>query len=208
MEIGKQIKARRAEFNLTQDELAKKLNVGRTTVANWEQGRNYPDIQTIVELSNILDISLDALLRPESAIVKEITRDTKIRKKQTRKIIILSAIIAMLVFFGLFGAYKNYEYQDISLPNQINSIHRIDNKLNIKTNLPFYRSLSSSLIESGEKKNIIKIVLTSKLDFTMKNKELLTVNLNDFKNEIDINRVNEVHFICNDTVVKAMKIEP
>lgn len=86
MEIGKQIKARRAEFNLTQDELAKKLNVGRTTVANWEQGRNYPDIQTIVELSNILDISLDALLRPESAIVKEITRDTKIRKSRPGKL--------------------------------------------------------------------------------------------------------------------------
>ena len=38
MEIGAQIKARRQELNMTQERLANKLNVGRSTVSNWETG--------------------------------------------------------------------------------------------------------------------------------------------------------------------------
>ena len=62
MEIGAQIKARRQELNMTQEMLANKLNVGRSTVSNWEIGRNYPDLQLIVSISDVLNLSLDTLL--------------------------------------------------------------------------------------------------------------------------------------------------
>ena len=70
MEIGTQIKMRRQELNMTQEMLAKELNVGRTTVSNWESGRNYPDLQLIVSISNVLNISLDTLLGKESECEK------------------------------------------------------------------------------------------------------------------------------------------
>lgn len=50
MHIGKQIKEKRLELNMTQNELAEALNVSRSTVSNWEIERNYPDIQLIVSL--------------------------------------------------------------------------------------------------------------------------------------------------------------
>jgi transcriptional regulator with XRE-family HTH domain len=58
-EIGKRIRDLRKEKNLTQQELSEKLNVSRSAVANWEGGRNYPDLDSIISLSDLLDISLD-----------------------------------------------------------------------------------------------------------------------------------------------------
>ena len=100
MEIGNQIKERRLELKLTQEGLANKLNVARSTVSNWEIGRNYPDIQLIVLISNELELSLDKLLKEKSTVVKEIARDTQVRKSQSRKIKILSATIVLLVLAG------------------------------------------------------------------------------------------------------------
>lgn len=48
---------------MTQDELASILDVVRTTISNWELGRSYPDLQMIVKISNVLDFSLDQLLK-------------------------------------------------------------------------------------------------------------------------------------------------
>jgi len=81
MNIGNEIKTRRKELNLTQEELAKKLNVSRTAVSNWEQQRNYPDIELLVTISDKLDISLDKLLRGDSKMVKELSFDYKKKKK-------------------------------------------------------------------------------------------------------------------------------
>ena len=59
MYIGDQIKQKRKELNMTQEDLAKQLNVSRSTISNWEINRNYPDINSIVSLSTILEIPLD-----------------------------------------------------------------------------------------------------------------------------------------------------
>ena len=40
-------------MNLTQADLAEQLNVSRSAISNWEIGRNYPDIQTIIDISNL-----------------------------------------------------------------------------------------------------------------------------------------------------------
>lgn len=40
MDIGKRIRSRRMEMNMTQDELAEKLLVSRPAVSNWETGKN------------------------------------------------------------------------------------------------------------------------------------------------------------------------
>ena len=141
MEIGAQIKARRQELNMTQEMLANKLNVGRSTVSNWEIGRNYPDLQLIVSISDVLNLSLDTLLGKESEVVKDIARDTNIRKSQSRKIKILSALLIVVILAGLFGIYKVVEYRDISSPEQILSLQAYEDRLVITTDLPFYRSV-------------------------------------------------------------------
>lgn len=56
--IGETIKEIRLKNNLTQQELGDKLFVSDKTISSWESGRTLPDINTIIEISRILDISL------------------------------------------------------------------------------------------------------------------------------------------------------
>ena len=57
MEIGNQIRKYRTSLNLSQDELADRIYVTRQTISNWENNRNYPDIRSLVLLSNVFGVS-------------------------------------------------------------------------------------------------------------------------------------------------------
>lgn len=48
MDLGKKIMTMRNEKNLSQEQLAEKLNVTRQTISNWENGKFYPDIDSLV----------------------------------------------------------------------------------------------------------------------------------------------------------------
>lgn len=62
LEFGKRISDLRNEKKLTQLELAEKLNVSTQAVSKWETGVGFPDIQTIPQISHILDTTTDYLL--------------------------------------------------------------------------------------------------------------------------------------------------
>lgn len=65
MEIGKLLKIRREQKNLTQQQVADKFHVTRQTVSRWENEKSYPNIDTLVELSFFFDFSLDEILKGE-----------------------------------------------------------------------------------------------------------------------------------------------
>ncbi|HEL6720414.1 TPA: helix-turn-helix transcriptional regulator, partial [Listeria monocytogenes] len=65
MEIGKRIREYRKIYNLSQEQLADKIFVSRQTVSNWENDKTYPDIQIIVSLSILFNVSLDELIRED-----------------------------------------------------------------------------------------------------------------------------------------------
>ena len=67
MEIGKKLKEARLNRDLTQEVIAEKLNVSRQTISNWENEKSYPDIISVIELSNLYSISLDDLLKGDDA---------------------------------------------------------------------------------------------------------------------------------------------
>ncbi len=48
MEVGAQIKKYRSNMGISQEELAEKVYVSRQTVSNWETGKNYPDIHSVL----------------------------------------------------------------------------------------------------------------------------------------------------------------
>ncbi|OQO78955.1 helix-turn-helix domain-containing protein [Enterococcus durans] len=80
MEFSEILKERRTSLGITQERLAKELNVSRSAISNWEIGRNYPDIQTLIDLSKILDVSLDFLLNTDNTIVEKIDEDLSKKK--------------------------------------------------------------------------------------------------------------------------------
>jgi len=110
--IGERIKEARKNKKITQQELAQQLNISRSAISNWEVGRNYPDLDLIVQLSDILDISLDSLLREDQIMVKKISIEQ--RKGVLRKNIL--RIIIPLFLISLFATgYLLYQ--------EVNSIH-------------------------------------------------------------------------------------
>ena len=66
MSLGEKIKSLREQRVISQEQLANQMNVTRQAVSEWEQGMNLPDINNIVALSEILDVTTDHLLKPSS----------------------------------------------------------------------------------------------------------------------------------------------
>lgn len=102
MEIGKIIKQRRTELEITQEVLAKRINVARSTISNWEIGRNYPDIHLLVKLSDELNITLDQLMRGDEKMVSSM--DKKIKKGNfVEKYYVVFLTIVSMTLVGYFS---------------------------------------------------------------------------------------------------------
>lgn len=63
MEIGTKIKEARLRIEYTQEQVAQELGVSRQTISNWETGKSYPDIVSVIRMSDLYEVSLDYLLK-------------------------------------------------------------------------------------------------------------------------------------------------
>ena len=75
MNIGNQILNIRKENQLTQEEFGKLFHVTRQTISNWENGKSYPDLQVLVDISNQFGVSLDTLLKEDSKMVQSMDKE-------------------------------------------------------------------------------------------------------------------------------------
>ncbi|SHK26599.1 DNA-binding transcriptional regulator, XRE-family HTH domain [Clostridium cavendishii DSM 21758] len=85
MDISKQIKKYRLDSKLSQEDLAEKIFVTRQTISNWENGKNYPDINSLVLLSNLFDVSLDILVKGDLEEMKEEIKKEEIKTDDIKK---------------------------------------------------------------------------------------------------------------------------
>ena len=105
MELGKQIKKYRQEAGLSQEELANRIYVSRQTISNWESDKSYPDVNSLVLLSEIFQISLDKLIKGDIDIMKEVINKeevTKLNRYATIYTILLVATIVSAVPFAMW----------------------------------------------------------------------------------------------------------
>jgi len=102
MELGRRIAEIRKEHDLTQEGLAEICSVTRQTISNWENGKSYPDLETLVLISDTFDVSLDALLKGDRKMVSEITKEQKHGRRGLIKIAAV-VVIALVVGFLLFS---------------------------------------------------------------------------------------------------------
>lgn len=61
--IDDKIKMLRRKRKLTQSQLANELNVTAQAVSKWEKGLSYPDIETIIKISELFGVTTDYLLK-------------------------------------------------------------------------------------------------------------------------------------------------
>lgn len=120
--IGERIKMYRKEKNLTQEELANILSVSRSAVSNWEIGRNYPDLDCIVLLSDILQISLDHLLKGDDVMVKQIAHEQKSNRSNKRIIIYLSILSLLFVLITGTILYQTTDFNQFISPKKVANV--------------------------------------------------------------------------------------
>ena len=97
MKLGEQIKKHRASLGLSQDALAGKVFVSRQSISNWENGKTYPDIGSLLLLSETFSVSLDTLIKGDiDTMKKEITAQEYAHFQKTSAIFTL-LFIALLI---------------------------------------------------------------------------------------------------------------
>ena len=80
MELGKQIKKHRVTAQLSQEELVERIYVSRQTISNWENDKSYPDVNSLVLLSETFQVSLDNLIKGDIDIMKEVIQREEVVK--------------------------------------------------------------------------------------------------------------------------------
>lgn len=102
MDIGTKIKNARIHAGLTQEQAAEALGVSRQTISNWENERTYPDIVSVVKMSDLYHISLDHLLKgekPTSDYLDYLGENTDVVKSRHR----LSMLLLILSYLGIWA---------------------------------------------------------------------------------------------------------
>ena len=94
MELAKHIKAHRGRLGLSQEELAEKIFVSRQTISNWETDRTYPDVQSLLLLSNLFDVSIDSLIKGD---VEEMKAVLSVEAKKLNSLGIAEALLHLQV---------------------------------------------------------------------------------------------------------------
>ncbi len=77
MEFHRVLKKKRMETNLSQEDLAKKLKISRQSISKWENEKGYPNIETLLETSEIFNITVDELLKGDDYLKDKIIQDSR-----------------------------------------------------------------------------------------------------------------------------------
>ena len=163
----------RKRKNLTQEELAKRLNVTRQAVSNWENDRNYPNVDILKNIALELDLKLSDVLEIDNKALK---------KKHRKRLIILSIIfiivliVLIVMFFSILKRNKiavynfGIESDDVNINGGTLVLSRVENYLAIgsitsdtilidaDTTIRLYQSLDSKerlIIECNYHPNLI-----------------------------------------------------
>lgn len=167
-EIGLFISKKRKELNMTQKELADKLNVTDKAVSKWERGLGCPDISILEVLSNILGVSILELLKGrniEGEVIPVVEADDYLKntinyskKSLNKKIldlltIIIVGITSFIVIININHImYLNKEYEyDFSNNEILEDINKIENNINTIKN-------TNNIFDNTDYKNLNELL--------------------------------------------------
>jgi len=123
MSISEVIKQARVESDLSQEAAAEKIGVSRQTLSNWENGKNFPDIISVVALSDTYGISLDSLMKGDKKMMAHLEESTNVKKSNRQVIATIIAITIALIGTALFIITTGGDYlYFVDLPSWISLI--------------------------------------------------------------------------------------
>ena len=101
MTLGEKIRTARKQEGLSQEQLSEKLGISRSSVAKWETDKGIPDISNLIALSDEFGLSLDELIKADTAVKKKIIADSSAKKWHILVIMYLLAIVAYITYFAI-----------------------------------------------------------------------------------------------------------
>ncbi len=106
MNLGDKLVELRKENKMSQEKFAEILGVTRQTISNWENYKNYPDISTIIKISDVFHISLDVLLKGDIKMVSNMDKQMRDSKRYKRILYTLGTVLSILILcFGIYSFY-------------------------------------------------------------------------------------------------------
>lgn len=112
MQLGKTIVKIRKEYEMTQEEFARQFNVTRQTVSNWENEKSYPDLLTLIKISDAFGYSLDTMLKENPDMTEEMSSNIQLGKTfhkmyEKRYVIAVIGAIACLAMVVISSVNDN-----------------------------------------------------------------------------------------------------
>ena len=115
MNLSEKIYELRKSNGMSQEQLSEMIGVSRQSISKWESGESIPEIERLIELSKVFDVSTDYLLKPSGVDELSIRTERlekqhedlqmKIQKEHLRNVRLLSSgliyVVAMAIFFFL-----------------------------------------------------------------------------------------------------------
>lgn len=211
MKLNEKIYEYRKLNRWSQEDLADKLNVSRQTISKWEVGKNIPELDKLLKLSELFNISVDELVKDEIDIVskkekydaqkilleenveKNIeenleTEDTKIKiNKRSKKILKLVVVFLIILILLVFGA-----------------LHIQKRKLQIREIAKVYRE---EFRDDNDNKTYIATERVSRKENNIITETYRTYYIYREKDELDLIRINEYEDRDFNNLVKQIYLD-
>ncbi|HGH8252215.1 TPA: helix-turn-helix domain-containing protein [Streptococcus pyogenes] len=158
MEIGQQMIRYRKQQALSQEELAEKVYVSRQSISNWENDKTYPDIHSLLLLSQIFQVSLDQLIKGDIEKMKyTITQVDKKNFKRDTKVMVTLMILLMissypLVYFLEWLGLGIFVLLSVITMTYANRVERFKKKYDVQPYKEILAVSSGKLLDEIEKR--------------------------------------------------------
>ena len=127
MNFSEKLLTLRKAKGMTQEQLAEKLDVSRQSISKWESGQAVPELEKIVALSTIFDVTTDYLLK--SSEIDDLSVKTEMLEKQQQMMLlreqknqrtfecVMYSVAVYLIFFAVY--FIGHYYFEIWNPSVI-----------------------------------------------------------------------------------------
>lgn len=148
MNIGYKISELRKKNNMTQEELAEKLNVARQTISKWECNETSPSLEDASQLAKIFNVSLDELVGNKNVLEEKMSNVERlagiiIKILKVIGVLIIAYFIFLVIGIFIFTAFKEKTSEEVTgsvtctLNNETETyqVTMKDNKLEVSENV-------------------------------------------------------------------------
>lgn len=109
MAFSQKLQEYRKAEKLSQEELAHRLGVSRQSVSKWEQGSSFPETEKLIELSSMMRVSIDSLLKEDSLAAEATPTNIAAKRRWLISVLIallIAAIAALVVMAGKINSLR------------------------------------------------------------------------------------------------------